>query len=628
MKKLLSLVLSFTIIFSSITPALAQVQTSSSANVKRNIYNQAHPFIPGIMSEAMMKAMSRDQVKRELVPVEMQGNETFVESVYTQYLMEYYRAYEQEVKDKAAGVRFCEKNQFGSDLRCVGNFESEIRWVFDGADNEAAFYKAVKNGERYEVPIHMEWPYHGDKTVEKHDLITFAHGVLRWTLNDLMKGKDKIAEEEYVRFIDEVSHIAEVFDSATEDRADLKKFLETILQNGNKQCKGANGVQRLLSGSKFVPIGTVEKKDQAAQKVCEKLSEAVVLYGSMYANGEKGSAAASELIYQTVKDVYDENFGALVLQSGIGSLLMIDTPTSVNKIYELLMKDTVKELKWYASLKEILNLLSFEEWNKKGIAGVNAVRGGAGNYLNETGLQLQYVDEKTAKAYGLSDFSIRIAQDVIPSIQERYNLPYGNMLEDIGVMIASYKGKQTKGLVKRIQDAYLQNKYLKGTGDKLHMPLIVGIYSVLPKASVNKPLYEADWWDLNEGTQRRVNNLVGVPAGFKARTKDEAKMRRSLDNFKFQQLGFWTDILSIAIFGGMLVASLPSIVRSAATLLRHVSKIRAIRVARIRVTGHGKVLSNVRASMKARGITKQSIKTTRAKAQAPVKGKPQANANA
>jgi len=609
MRALMSVCLSICILVSSVSPALAQVQSASSSLWKEKLVEQMRNQL------VFAGALNREQIKKELISADKWNDEAYVDAVYTDYLAEYRRAYEQERKDVAAGMRFCEANQYGK-LGCTGNFEAEVRWIWEDAGKIAQLRKAVSSGERYEVPIHMEW----DKNkTENYDLIAFAHGVLRWTLNDLMKGRNKVDEDEYITYTYYVSRIVEVYDVSSIDREDLKTFLETILKHGNGKCNGANGFQRTFHGSKVVSLGTVWEKDRAARETCEKLSEAMVLYGSLYLNAERGSAEASNLIYKTVKEVYDEDFGAIALQSGIGSLLMIDTPTSVNKIYDLLMKDTVKERKWYAGLKEILKLLSLEEWNKKGIAGVNAIRGGAGNYLNETGIKLQYVDRKEAKANGLSDFNIDNAQNAIPDIQVKYNLPYGNVLEDIGVMIASYKGYQTRGLIKRIKETYLQHKHLNGMGDKLHMPLIVGIYSVLPQTSVNKPLYNADWWDLNEGTQRRVNNLAGVAAGFKARGKDEAKLRRSLDNHKVQQLGFWGDIFLTAVFMGMLVMSVPSIVRGAGALMRHAANLRAIRVARIRVTGHGRVLNNVRANMKARGVTRQRVKATKAHVKAKAK---------
>ena len=618
MRALMSVCLSICILVSSVSPALAQVQSASSALWKVKMVEQVRDQL------IFAGALSREQIKKELISADKWNDEAYVDAVYAQYLKAYRKAYEVQQRDVAAGMRFCEMNQEGwsngRPLGCTGNFESEISWVWEDRARVKALEEALRNGDRYEVPIHFDWRQE-DQT-QTYDLIGFAHGVLRWTLNDLMNGKYKIDEDDYVNRVYQVAPLVEDYYLAEADRAQLEQFLRVVLNEANGKCKGANGFERTFHGSKVVSLGTVWDKDRAGQRTCEDVSRAIVLYSSLYVDGGKGSAAATELVYKTVKDLYDEDFGAIALQSGVGGLLMINTSQSMNKIYDLLMKDTVKERKWYAPLKEILKLLSLEEWNKKGIAGVNAVRGGAGNYLNETGVALQYIDEKAALANGLSRFNIDNAKDAIPSIRAAYNLPYGNVLEDIGVLLASYKSRNAAALVTQIKNTYKGLKYLNKTGNALHMPLIVGIYSKAPEKGVNRALYNADWWDLNEGTQRRVNNLAGTAVGLKARTKDEAKHRRSLDNQRIKEMGFWGDMVLTAVFMGMLIMSIPSIVKGAGTLLRQVSLVRAMRVTRIRVAGHGQLLKTVRANMKARqakAAPKTAKRTQQAKAAQPAK---------
>jgi len=424
------------------------------------------------------------------------------------------------------------------------------------------------------------------------------------------------------------------------DVAFLQKYLRFTVSKASDYCDNASYLADYAPGLAGADgRGKAVRGKEIRRQQCQNIGKAMVLLGLSVQSG-KDKLEDSRLIYNVTKNTYKDDYGAITLSSGVAALIAIGTKGSYAYIDKILTEDTVRASHNFGNFKNgfnwFMDLLSVQSWIEKSTDVNNRLRGRGGRYLNPVSAMFQYLDEDYARASGVSDFSVSVARDN-PSLG--YNVPYGNVFEDLGVMISSTHTVQGRQIAQKIVNTYAAAVKKDGNaGRDIHTPLVLGVLEtgLLKNSSAQyaaSKMNSLDWWDLNEATQRRVNNLAAVYPGTVKRGISQAKIKRNERNQKIIQAGVWTDMMVSAFFVMSMVAELPSIVRSAATLTRNVGRIRAIneagkadllRFTRARIAQAPVKPAQIKAILAAREVPLRKINANIVKSVPRVKNTPKA----
>lgn len=423
------------------------------------------------------------------------------------------------------------------------------------------------------------------------DYQNYVQGFLRARLNDgagINDSSDKYKWNAEI-MLAAIPDIYGAYLTAGVHRGDLQflqRYLRFLVAKADDYCDNDTYLADIAPGAAGADgRGKAVRGKYIRQQQCGQIGTAMVLLGIAGESG-KDKVQNAQVIYDAVKDTFKDDYGAITLASGVAALIAVRTRGSYYLIEKLLTQDTVTAAQDFGTFgngfRWFMDLLSVQAWVEKGTDLNNRSRGRGGRYLDRVGAIFQYIDEDAAQQYGFSSFSIEVAK-TNPSLG--YNVPFGNVLEDIGVMLASSGTKEGHALAQKIVDTYAAA--LKTDGNKstrTHTPLVAGILEtgLIKSASAQfaaQKLNSLDWWDLNEATQRRVNNLAIKYAGTVKRGINDAKVKRNETNQKIIQASVWTDMAVSAFFIMSLVASLPAIVKNASTLASNLARIRAIKAA-------------------------------------------------
>lgn len=430
------------------------------------------------------------------------------------------------------------------------------------------------------------------------------------------------------------------YGASANDTAFAQKYLRYLIEKTGDWCDNDVYMADIMpglaggGGRADARIGKERRKNY-----CEKMGYAALSLALLENLSAQDSDFNARLLYKQLKDNYREDYGAMVLGNYVTALLMTGTNTSFSLLEKFLLKDSLADGLRVGGVWQILgrafDIISIKAWVDKFTDANNKLRGRGGRYLNEVGLRFQYIDEDAARSFGFSSFSVSLAKDGVSG----YNMPYGNILEDLGELVAMWPDKRALKIADKAVNNYA---YALRKGDAgyayAHTPFVAGaiksgrVKSYEAAYTVNK-LYSLDWWDLNEGTQRRVNNLAakvsrGYGAGYKAeKTKDAVKAVRAARNKKISELAVWGDILVSAVLMTSFVISIPSLAKGASSFIKSFSasrSLRAARIAKIRAAGKGNLLHKV-SSGKRVPAAASTVKTGAAK---PAGAKPRTAAPA
>ncbi len=294
-----------------------------------------------------------------------------------------------------------------------------------------------------------------------------------------------------------------------------------------------------------------------------------------------------QLVYKTLNKTYREDYGILILTHAVPSLMAFNTQEAYEYLEKFLLKDSLadglqKGSVWQV-LGKVLDIISIKAWVDKFTDTNNMLRGRGGRFLNNAGPQFQYIDEEAAKQMGYKDWQINNVQNGAIG----YNLPYRTVWEDIGFTLASSNVPQANSIARKAVAAYTLALRQSGNAyNAVHTPLVLGALSTgkvqgFDTGFAVKNLYNLDWWDLNEGTQRRINNqMVKVAAKYgltlREKTLDETKKIRAARNERIANLAVWADMLAGAVFATMLISSLPAIIKNTGNFVSNASRLRTI----------------------------------------------------
>lgn len=387
--------------------------------------------------------------------------------------------------------------------------------------------------------------------------LAYAQGGVSYAINNLLYYQGKPITETAGQF---VTLVTEYGLHSEKDRKAAMKYFYALLDLADKDC--GSGFQ-LNYGSAAQRADQRQRQERKANSCASEVGGMAAL--AMLAKDGNEKKEAAERIYAVLADKYDSSAASIVIPGATTALGVLGTPRAYALLEQFLTEDSIP-----STGGNILNSISFEGTAKNVLRGVSNLRGGNSRYLNRINENFQYLDNSEASRQGWKSTS---------RSHEKIQYPYGNLLEDVGRMLATQS--KTNSAARKLAKSLVQqaNGYAKSNtnaaGD-IHYPLVLGIldgwreqgktYIYEPSPELLSLFYKGDWWDINEGTQRRVHYKAYQFAKargwtWKAPQQDPEKNERYVYNSRLITIGSGADIAAIPVAVGELVAALPAMAK-------------------------------------------------------------------
>ena len=311
-----------------------------------------------------------------------------------------------------------------------------------------------------------------------------------------------------------------------------------------------------------------EAKQTGQAKLCTtELSVVPALAMLVKGQNAQEQKKAADVFYKLLKKEYKGNSGGAVMTASTVALGVLGTAYAYSLLDKFLTQNTIP-----SKMGDLFVALGApgKTVAQEGARLSNQEQGRNAYYLNRFNESFQYIDQKEAKRQGW--------QTTVESAGRQY--PQGNLFEDIGVMLAeqSVSNVNAHALASRLVS--LANDYAgdqKEAASDIHYPVIVGILEGYrtQKRFTNEPskallhlLYNGDWVDINEGTQRRVHQkaylfakTTGKNFGWKEPVYDKLKEERYRKYENAVAVGQMVDVVYTAAMFGLLASDIAGIVR-------------------------------------------------------------------
>ncbi|MBR4592496.1 MAG: hypothetical protein IKO35_04735, partial [Elusimicrobiaceae bacterium] len=359
------------------------------------------------------------------------------------------------------------------------------------------------------------------------------------------------------------------------DRTAIMNFFYDIIEKAHDDCDAATfewGSQNHRSETRHAA--------NIKGKVCaEELSTLPALAMLSKTIDKESKDKAADAIYKLLKKEYDSTSGPLVMTSASVALGVLGTKYSYELFEKFLTDKTIPT--GFGNFFHFMGQPG-QVAAQEGIRIANKIHGGNSRYLNRLNEGFQYLDKQAAREQGWTN--------LIDTPARQY--PQGNLFEDLGAILGDQSATNihahalAKKLLKQANE-YAREK-TNAAGD-IHYPVILGILDgyrnqkkFLNEASpaLLNLFYTGDWWDINEGTQRRVHNkayqfaqAAGKFSNWKKPTEfDKEKYERYVYNSRVMGIGQGFDVVYSAVMMGMLFLSVIEFVNNLPNLIRFLSK--------------------------------------------------------
>ena len=375
---------------------------------------------------------------------------------------------------------------------------------------------------------------------KKYDRVAFLHAAVHSVIiRDELSGKEK------AEIMGQIYNIVDKEGFYPQDRRPLYSFAYQMVKNGKEYFDG-----------------DIFTKQKAEERRANGVASAIALLPVLSNNNEK--AISAEAIHSLAKDIMRYDYGIMGISTAAQALLALKTDDSLKRLETLLTEDLYRGLGTRVSLY-ILDSVSFEEWNNRGANRGNKRNGGLGQYHNAIARRFIYIDPKKNNKDLLAK-----AQDNERALEVLYKAISTDTLEDIGKAI----GQETNNekviqLADRLAARYVSDvsNKLKAREAKMHTSVIVGILATTKKRSSNLTkaagiIYNGDWWDISEATQRDKNNIAAKYLGYSQKKYNEGKFQEFKNLCYVKKVGHFVDIALIAIGVIEIVVHAPAIIKA------------------------------------------------------------------
>ena len=430
-----------------------------------------------------------------------------------------------------------------SDESCVNWAASVMKEVCKGMDCHLLWQKKFKWAAfNNQDPKNAEVKFQAKGVTYKMNLLLGARGYIRSKLDrkELFNEKGQaVSFLGYDKNLDELVSLISTFGVQSEgDRKTAFKYFSGVVTSEKDFCNGPDGLNRERCINQYNAVlglaavaTTADSKAQAANQIYKLFKSYWPLY------------------------IYKDN-QTIILENTFLALAAIDTDDSWAKINAIFTTDTQPTV--MARGMEAVSI----EFLTRTAARVKAIQTwGSTSYRNLGNAELGYVDTQEDKRQGTRTKSQK---------------PYGNIIEDIGRAIAIEAGHGNPRAAKVASQAMAkantwaksrkQSEITRATNASFHWPFIVGIldgyyefgekYMYAADIKLLEFLRFGDFWDLNEGTQRRIRYKAWRYAAFRqkkwksgwhAPTLDKDKVTRSEQTATATKWASYADIALIVV---------------------------------------------------------------------------------
>lgn len=391
--------------------------------------------------------------------------------------------------------------------------------------------------------------------------LAFARGGIRYALEEAYWQGKPIKEVG-----GKISALVTEYGVQTKQDSDkAKKYFYDLLQDAYDDCDSGFSIDYGSASHRADQRQARERKANYCALEVAGLSAIAMLSQTAKEKNE-----AAEKIYDLLEDTYSSSAAGIVIPGCISALAILNTPKSYSLIEEFLTDESIP-----TTAGDVLHSVSLSGMARGVLRGANNLRGGDSRYLNRINESFQYIDTSEARRQGHKS-----------TIYPQGQYPQGNLLEDVGYMLGDLSRENklaynlSSKLVKKANQYAEDDTHAAGS---IHYPLILGIldgarkhksfFANVPSHELLTLFYEGDWWDINEGTQRRVHykaHQFAKERGYKWKepTKDPAKYERYVYNSRILNMGEMGDLFIAAVAMGELVVSLPSMATGLAGCVR------------------------------------------------------------
>ena len=430
-----------------------------------------------------------------------------------------------------------------SDESCVNWAAAIMKTVCKGMDCMLMWQEKFKLAAfQNQDPQKQDVTFKAQGVTYKMNLLLGARGYIRSKLNkDTLFDKkgQAISSLGYDKDLDELVSLISTFGVQSEGERQLAfKYFSGVVASEKDFCNGPNGLNR---------------------ERCINQYNAVLGLAAVATTADSKAKAANQ-IYKLFKSywplyIYKDN-QTIILENTFLALAAIDTDDSWAKINAMFTTDTQPTV--MARGMEAVSI----EFLTRTAARVKAIQTwGSTSYRNLGNADFAYVDTQEDKRQG---------------IRTQSQKPYGNIIEDIGKTIAIEAGNGNPRAAKVASQAIAkanawaksrkQSEITRITNASFHWPFVVGILDGYYEFG-EKFMYSADiklleflrygdFWDLNEGTQQRIQWKAWKYAtlrqkkwksGWYAPTLDKDKVTRSEQTAKATKWASYADIALIVV---------------------------------------------------------------------------------
>ncbi len=319
---------------------------------------------------------------------------------------------------------------------------------------------------------------------------------------------------------------------------------------------------------------------------------------------------SAQVVYNLSKDIMRKELGAVGILSGSEALLTLNTDDSLNKLYTLLAEDLYRG--WGTEiLMYVVDTFSIEELQQRLAGFTSELNSGLGQYHNAIARRYSYVDPKK-NSYDQK----RLAEARDESLASYSKVIYTDIFEEIGKMIGNYSNNpKVAQLASRFAAKYYSelSAIKQGTAapqtnsgnlftnvpfssnkarvdsplkreTKIHASLIVGILSTTKQKNENltnaaRVIYNGNWWDINEITQRDKNNAAAKYLNLQKKQFNQRKQNMYSLTIKSKNMAKFADVFAQAAILGKMVVSMPAIMtKIGGRISNWVSKIKNFKI--------------------------------------------------
>ena len=391
--------------------------------------------------------------------------------------------------------------------------------------------------------------------------LAFARGGIRYALERTYWQGKPIKEVGAV-----VSALVTEYGVQSEKEAEMAtKYFYDLLKDAHKDCGSGFSIDY---GSAAHRADQRQARERKANNCASEVAGLSAI--AMLAQNATEKNEAADKIYDLLEDNYSSSAAGFVIPGCISALAVLDTPKSFSLIEKFLLDETIP-----TTAGDVLHSVSLSGVARGALRGVNNLRGGDSRYLNRINESFQYLDTNEARRQGHKSMETYQAQ-----------YPQGNLLEDVGYMLGELSKENpraqalSKKIISKANEYAIEDTHAAG---KIHYPVVLGIMSglrkhgntfiYLPKPELLNLFYKGDWWDINEGTQRRVHYVAQQFAKqrgytWKEPAKDPEKHERYVYNARLLNMGEAGDMVISAVSMGALVVSLPAMAKGLAGCVR------------------------------------------------------------